>query len=252
MGKKVLQYNYLDDILVTGTSIVNHLENVDTVLTTLQNAGLRLNRNKCSFMKERIEYLGHIIDLEGVRPTEEKVRAVREAPIPNNIPQLRSFLGIINYYHKFLPSLSSKLTPLYSLLTKNTPWKWGVAQNEAFNLARDALQADSLLVHFDESKPLILSCDASQYGLGAVLSHKMSNGEERPIAYASRTLNSPEKGYSQIEKEGLAIIFGVKKFHNYIYGRHFQIESDHKPLYYLFNEAKPIPRMASSASNGGR
>ena len=112
---------YLDDILVTGTSIANHLENLDTVLTTLQNAGLRLNRNKCSFMKERIEYLGHIIDSEGVRPTEEKVRAVREAPIPNNISQLRSFLGIINYYHKFLPSLSSKLTPLYSLLTKNTP-----------------------------------------------------------------------------------------------------------------------------------
>ncbi len=125
---------------------------------------------------------------------------------------------------------------------------WGVAQDEAFNLAKDALQlqADSLLVHFDESKPLILSCDVSQYGIGAVLSDRMANGEERPIAYTSRTLNSNEKGYSQIEKEGLAIIFGTKKFHNYIYGRHFQIESDHKPLFYLFNEAKPILQMASA------
>ncbi len=189
---------YLDDILVTGTSVTHHLENLAVVLTKLEDAGLRLNRKKCSFMHKRIEYLGHILDSEGLRPTEEKVRAVRDAPVPTNVTQLRSFLGILNYYHKFLPNLSSKLNPLYMLLSQNTPWKWGVAQDEAFNLAKDALQADSLLVHFDESKPLILSCDASQYGIGAVLSHRMPNGEERPIAYASRTLNSHEKGYSQI------------------------------------------------------
>ena len=102
------------------------------------------------------------------------------------------------------------------------------------------------MVHFDLSKPLIVACDASQYGLGAVLSHKMDNGEEHPVAFASRTLNPAEKKYSQLEKEGLAIIFAVKKFYHYIYGRHFIIESDHKPLSFLFSELKGVPVLASS------
>ena len=111
---------------------------------------------------------------------------------------------------------------------------------------KDALQEDALLVHIDPYKPLIVACDASQYGHGAVLSHKMDNDKERPVAFASRTLKPAEKKYSQLEKEGLAIIFAVNKFHRYIYGRHFIIESDHKPLSFLFSELKGIPVLASS------
>ena len=157
-----------------------------------------------------------------------------------------NFLGILNYYSRFLPTLSAKMAPLYSLLRKTTSWSWGSQQQEAFSIAKDALQEDALLVHFDPSKPLIVACDASQYGLGAVLSHKMDNGEERPVAFASQTLNPAEKKYSQLEKEGLAIFFAVKKFHHYIYGRHFIIESDHKPLSFLFSELKGVPVLASS------
>ena len=153
---------------------------------------------------------------------------------------------MLTYCSKFLPTLSSKLAPLYKLLCKQVRWVWGDPQDEAFRLAKDALQTNSLLVHFDFSKPLVLACDASQYGLGAVLSHQMSDGQERPIAFASHTLNQAEKKYTQLEKEGLAIIFGVKKFHNYIYGTHFTIQLDHKPLSSLFSEIKGIAVMASS------
>ena len=237
---------YQDDVLVTGGSTDQHLQNLDAVLSCIENAGLRLNRAKCSFLKPRIEYLGHVIDENGLHPTDDKIAALKQAPTPKNITQLRSFLGLTNYYSKFLPNLSTKLRPLYNLLLKNKRWTWTEQHDKAFHLAKEALQADSVLAHYDSTKPLLLACDASEYGAGAVLSHILDTGEEKPIAYASRTLNSAERHYSQLEREGLAIVFGVKKFHNYLYGRHFTIESDHQPLSHLFSETKSIPAMASA------
>ncbi len=237
---------YQDDVLVTGCTVEQHLQNLDAVLSRIEEAGLRLNRAKCSFLKPRIEYLGHIIDQQGLHPTDEKIASLKEAPTPKNVTRLRSFLGIINYYSKFLPNLSTRLRPLYNLLLKNKRWIWTPEHDTAFKLTKDALQTDAVLIHYDSTKPLILACDASEYGLGAVLSHVLDNGEEKPIAYASRTLNSAERRYSQLEREGLAIIFGVKKFHNYLYGRRFTIESDHQPLSYLFSETKGIPVLVSA------
>lgn len=237
---------YIDDILVTGASVEEHLKNLDTVLDRLEKAGLCLNQSKCSFLQPRIQYLGHVIDEKGLHPTDEKVAALREAPTPKNSTELRSFLGIVNYYGKFLPNLATKLKPLYNLLCKNKKWVWTDQHDTAFRLAKEALQTDSVLVHYDGKKKLILACDASEYGVGAVLSHVLDNGEEKPVAYASRTLNAAERRYSQLEREGLAIVYGVKKFHNYLHGRSFTIESDHQPLSHLFSETKSIPTMASA------
>ena len=172
----------------------------------MNTAGLKLNHAKCAFLLPQVEYLGHIIDQHGLHPTKDKVKAIREAPQPQNINRLRSFLSIVNYYGKFMPNLSAKLSPLYQLLQKNGKWHWGPEQAEAFMSAKEALQDDTLLVHYDNSKPLQLACDASPYGLGAVLSHIMEDGQERPIAYASRTLTAAEKNYSQLEKEALRIL----------------------------------------------
>ena len=133
-------------------------------------------------MLDSIEYLGHVIDAQGLHPTQLKTEALKNAPRPKNVSELRSFLGIVTYYSKFLPNLSSKLTPLYTLLCKKTTWSWTSKQENAFQLAKEALQADSLLVHYDSTKPLVLACDASGYGLGAVLSHILPNGDERPIS----------------------------------------------------------------------
>ena len=176
----------------------------------------------------------------------EKVRAIHQAPEPKNATELRSFLGLLNYYAKFLPNLSSRLSPLYLLLNKCQPWSWGTEQQQAFKAAKEALEADTLLVHYDPSKPLVIACDASKHGIGAVLSHVQEDGSDRPVAYVSRTLSVAERNYSQLEHEALAIVFAVKKFHYYLFGRSFSIESDHRPLMFLFGEKNGIPQMASS------
>ena len=231
---------YVDDILIAGASIDENLQNIEAVLKKLKDAGLHLNHSKCFFCHSSLEYLGHIISEHGIQPTAEKVCAIKEAPSPKNLAELRAFLGLLNYYSKFLPNLSSQLIPL---LNKNKKWHWGPEQSQAFQATQNALQANSLLVHYDPSKPIVLSCDASQYGIGAVLSHAMDNEQDRPIAYVSRTLSPAEK---QLEKEALAIVFAVKKFHNFIYGRPFLIESDHRPLMFLFGDKSGIPPLASS------
>ena len=154
--------------------------------------------------------------------------------------QLRSFLGLVNYYGKFLPQLSTILAPLYNLLQQKVCWKWGPPQQAAFKEAKAQLTSDCLLVHFDPKKDLILACDASPYGVGAVLSHIMEDGNEKPVAFASRSLTPAERRYAQLDKEALAIIFGVSKFHQFLYGRHFTIMSDHKPLKHLLNENSTI------------
>ena len=182
----------------------------------------------------------------GLQPTEEKVRAIKEAPPPSNVSQLRSFLGSVNYYSKFLPKLANTLAPLYSLLQKTKQWSWEAPQKAAFTEAKRQLSSQKLLVHFDPSKELLLSCDASPYGIGAVLSHLMPDGTEQPIAFASRSLSKAELNYAHLDKEGLAIVYGVKKFHQYLFGRSFTICSDHKPLQHIFSETHPIPNLASA------
>ena len=237
---------YLDDILVTGSTMEDHLVKLDKVLSIIATAGLKLNKAKCEFLLPRVEYLGHMIDGNGLHPIKEKVRAIQEAPQPRNVSELRSFLGIINYYGKFLPNLSTKLRPLYQLLKRGTRWHWDKSRAEAFEVAKNALQDDTLLVHYDSNRQLVLACDALPYGLGAVLSHIMDDGQERPIAYASRTLTAAEKNYSQLEKEALGVVFAVQKFHNYLYVREFIIESDHRPLSFIFSSSKAMSPTASS------
>ena len=228
---------YIDDILVTGATDREHLENLQEVLTHLEKAGIRLKKHKCAFMLAAVEYLGHEITEAGLKPTVDKVRALVEAPVPKDVSQLRSFLGLVNYYSKFMPNQSSALAPLNQLLQKSRKWSWGSAQSKAFQAAKEALTSATVLTHYNPDLDLILDCDASPYGVGAVLSHRLEDGSTRPIAFASRSLNLAERKYSHLDKEGLAIVYGVKKFHQYLFGRKFVINSDHKPLRHIFDES---------------
>ena len=197
-------------------------------------------------MVPSVAYLGHRIDAQGLHPLPEKVEAIKEAPTPRNVTELKSYLGLLSYYGKFLPNLSSCLAPLYRLLGKNTPWRWSTSQANAFQESKNLLSSAQLLAHFDPDLPLLLACDASAYGVGAVLAHRLPDGSEKPIGYVSRTLNSAERNYSQLEKEGLSCIFGIKKFYSYLFGHLFTLITDHKPLLGLLNKHKPTSQHASA------
>ena len=212
------------------------LERIEEVLTRLERVGLRAKRKKCYFMKTSVDYLGYRIDAAGLHPLPHKVQAIQDAPAPQSVKELKAYLGILTYYGRFLPNLSSVLHPLYKLLQKDVSWRWGAEQTKAFNTSKDLLTSSTVLVHFDSSLKLVLACDASAYGVGAVLAHQMPDGSERSIGYASHTLTKAESNYFQLEKEGLSCIFGIRKFHDYLFGHHFDLVTDHKPLLGLLQE----------------
>ena len=240
---------YLDDVLIGSKTKVEHEQMVDQVMKRLEEHGVRLKKEKCEFSKTELVYLGHKINGTGILPTDEKVRAINDVKIPKDIQELRSFIGMVNFYGKFIPNMSTLLAPLYSLLSdeekESENWGWNETCTDAFNECKRLLTSKAILVHYDQHVPIKLSCDASSYGVGAVLSHVVDSGE-RPVAYASRTLSSAEVNYSQVEKEALGLIFGVKKFHKYLYGRTFTLVTDHKSLLALLGPKSDIPTLAAA------
>jgi len=235
----------IDDILIR-TEPHEHLQVLDEVLTRLEKHGILAKWSKCEFMVSSVEFLGYRVDGEGRHPTDEKVAAISEAPSPKNLAELRSYLGLLNYYGHFIANLSTLLQPLHELLRKGVKWEWTKECEEAFQQSKSELMAGRVLVPYDEKRKLILACDASPYGVSAVISHVMDDGQERPIAFASRTLTKSERNYSQIEKEALAIVFGVRKFHKYLYGRTFHLYTDHKPLVTILGPKTAVPTLAAA------
>ena len=152
---------------------------------------------------------------------------------------------MVNFCGKFLPNLSSTLEPLHELLCNEKRWTWKSREQKAFQQAEDLLQSSRVLVHYNPAKNIILLYDASTYGVGAVLAHEMDDSSEKPIVFASRSLSKPKRAYCRQDKEALAVIFAVKKFHQFLYDRHFIIYTDHKPLIGLLSPGKATPPMAA-------
>nr|CAI5817405.1 unnamed protein product [Callosobruchus analis] len=236
---------YLDDILIHGSSLSECHLNVKAVMQRLKNYNVKINERKCVFYQNSIEFLGHKIDEFGIHPTNYKIECIEKAPTPENLTQLKSYLGLLNYYGKFIPMLSSKLKPLYDLCKSGVEFIWTDECENTFQMSKKLITSEGVLTHFSPSLPIYVSCDASGYGVGAVLSHHI-NGEEKPVLFASSTLSAAEKLYSNLERESLAIIFALKKFHKYIFGRKFVLLSDHQPLQYIFGRNKGIPVTAAS------
>ena len=175
------------------------------------------------------------------------MKAIQEVKVPENVNELQSFLGLVTFYGSFIPNLSMVAHPLYELLKKDVNWEWSEECQHAFDSIKGELLSKRFLTHYQPHLPVKLTCDTSSVGIGAVLSHVMPDGIERPIAFASRSLNNAEKNYSQIEKEGLALVFGVKKFHIYLYGKQkFTLVTDHKPLLVILGSKAGLPTIVAA------
>lgn len=214
-----------DDIIIHGATVQDHNNNLEAFLQRCSEKGIKLNKDKLELQKEAITFLGHRITKNGLEADPEKIRAVQQMPSPTNLGKLRTFIGMVNYMAKFLPDLAATMKPLTNLTKSNTPWNWSTAEQEAFNTIKNQLTSSPILAFYDSNKPLTLENDASEYGLGSVLKQ-----DDKPIAFASRTLTDTERNYAQIEKEMLAVTFGLEKFHHYTFGRQTTVVTDHNPL----------------------
>lgn len=232
---------FLDDIRVTAADSVSHLERLEKVFKRLQEFNIRINVEKCEFFQDEIHYCGYVINAKGLHKAREKMEAIEEMPRPTNQSEVRAYIGMINYYGKFIKDLSTILYPLNRLLCKDVPFTWTTECERAFQRAKREFQSDTVLAHFDPNLPLIVAADSSSYGVGAVLSQMHPDGRERVIQYASQTLSNTQRKYPQIDREAYSIIFAVKKFHQYLYGNKFTLITDSQPLAQIFSPTKALP-----------
>jgi hypothetical protein len=233
---------YLDDIVIYAKSLADHNIKLCEVLDRLRTFRLKLQHEKCEFLRKEVNYIVHQITEARVKPNPQKVAPITSYPTPTSVKELKTFCGVISYYRRFIPNCSRIASPLHKLLKKDVKFEWKPEQEHASQHLKAKLTSQPILQYLDFSKEFILTTDASNTGLGAVLSQGPL-GKDLPVAYASRSLNKSEVNYSTSEKELLAIVWATRYFRPYLYGRHFQIVTDHKPLTWVMNVKDPGSRL---------
>lgn len=225
---------FMDDVIIYSSSLQEHEIHLFKILQTLRENNLKLQLDKCEFMRKEIEYLGHVVTDQGILPNPAKIEAIKSWPIPKNPNEISSFLGLLGYYRRFIKDFAKITKPMTKLLKKDQKFEHSKEFVDAFEKCKTLLTSSSILQYPDFSKEFNLTTDASNFAIGAVLSQGPA-GQDKPIAFASRTLTTTEINYSTIEKELLSIVWACKHFRPYIYGRRFTLYSDHKPLQHIFN-----------------
>ena len=233
---------FLDDIILYASSLTEHLIKFKKLAHRLREANLTLQPTKCKFLNKEVAYLGHIITEEGVKPDQNKIQAIQKYPAPRTPKGIKDFLGLTGYYRRFLLEFSKMARPLSSLLKKDVSFHCGSSQHTAFDHLRSALQKEPILQYPNFEMEFHVTTDASEYAIGGILSQAV-DGKELPIAYASRLLNKAEINYATIEKELLAIVYCVRHFRPYLYGRKFILFTDHQPLIWLHRVKDPTSRL---------
>lgn len=226
---------YLDDLLISLDTMEKHKELLKKVFERLRQHNLQLKIEKTAFFRDKVEYLGHMISRSGIKPNNKKVECIKLYPKPTNVTEIQRFLGMCNYYRRYIPGYAK---PLYILCKKGQPFIWNETCEIGFNKLKRLLMSTKVLIFPNFQETFIVTTDASDVALGAVL----SQGEipfDRPIQYFSKVLNKAQRNYSTIEKELLSIITAVEAFRHYLYGREFIVITDHKPLCYMLRHKNP-------------
>lgn len=238
-------YVFIDDVIVWSRTLEEHVEHLRKVFEVCNNVNLRLRREKCSFARRQVEYLGHIVSAEGLRPGTRNVEKALAMTSPKNASDVRSFLGMTGYFRRFISGYATIAEPLTKLLRKEATFVWEKEQAEAFEKLKAALTSPPILAFPDSAKLQILTTDASGRGIGAVLSQAQDedSNDEQVVAYASRVLRGPELKYAITHMEALAVVWGVRKFRHYLAGRRFIIRTDHSALSFIFNNPTPSAKV---------
>lgn len=233
---------YIDDIVVIGCSAEHHIKNLINVFKRLRHYNLKLNPEKCQFFKTEVTYLGHKITDQGILPDDTKFEVIKNYPIPTNADETRRFVAFCNYYRKFVPDFARLAKPLNDLLKKNSTFEWTDNCQSAFEQLRNHLLSPPILSYPDFSKKFYLTTDASNVGCGAILS-QVIDGQDLPIAYASKAFNSADSKKPTIMQEMIAIHWAIDYFKPYLYGRKFIVRTDHRPLVFLFGMKEPTKKL---------
>ena len=221
---------YFDDILIMGPTMEEHDKALRKALNRLEERGFKLKRAKCKFAMEELKFLGFLINRKGIRADPERTRAISNMPAPTNVSEVHSFLGMINHYGKFIPHLHQLKRPFEELTRKDQDWNWNQQHEPSMSEIKKIMLSPLLLEHYDPTKKLVVAADACQTGIGGVLIQRDLNGYEHAVYHISQSLTETQKNYSQIEKEALALVTAVERFHKFVWGRHFILQTDHKPL----------------------
>ena len=224
---------YLDDILIFSKTFEEHLEHIKEVFIRLEKANLCLNKKKCYFVKQEIEYLGHLIGPNGIKPNPKKVRVIQTLAPPVNVRGVRSFIGMVSYYRNFIPRFSEIARPLTNLTRKHVKFEWNDDAQQAFSFLRKKLTEAPILGYPDVKKPYSLYTDASDYCVGGILTQDTPEGE-KVIQYVSHQLTPNRLHYPVIQKECFAIVYCLTKLRQYLLGSDVTVYTDHKPLKSLF------------------
>ena len=232
---------YLDDVIVYSHTFEEHVERLQLIFERIKEAGLKLKPKKCHLFQQQVSYLGHVVSDEGVHTDPEKIQKVRDWPVPANVHEVRSFLGLASYYRRFVPAFAELASPLHKLTEKGREFIWTSECQGAFDKLRHRLISSPILAYPTATDTFILDTDASDFGIGAVLSQSV-DGVERVTAYASRSLSKSERNYCVTRKELLALVHHVKHFRPYLYGRQFRIRTDHGALKWLLGLKIPRDR----------
>ena len=224
---------YVDDIIIFSDTLDAHVRDLQQLFVALRAANLKLSPTKCVLGAAEVHYLGHVVSRAGVRPDDSKVKAVRDYPQPKNVTELRRFLGLAQYDHRFIRNFSQVAAPLFALLKKGATFQFTPECCSAFQQLKEALTTAPVLAHPDLDRPFIIECDASSVGYGACLSQLDAEGVERVIAYASKGLTACQKKWTATELEAGALIYALETFRTYIMGKTTTVRTDHSPLPWL-------------------